>query len=80
MHPEELLCKLWFCQRCGFRSPWWKGSGRFPLCTACERLERSHRVEDVAPHSVTPSPQPTQRYPARANLSAAVYSYRPQRR
>jgi hypothetical protein len=75
MHPEEFLCRIWTCQRCGFRSPWWNGCGRFPFCTECERLERNHH--QLADAVVTP--QPTHN-PRPSNLSAAVYSYRPQRR
>ena len=54
MHPEEFLCHLWTCQRCGFRSSWWKGCGRFPLCTWCEKNQRpadSDRSSKAEPFS-----------------------------
>jgi hypothetical protein len=47
MHPEEFLCRLWTCQGCGFRSPWWRGWGRFPFCTECEKNQRSERSPRV---------------------------------
>jgi hypothetical protein len=74
MHPEMYLCHLWICEGCGFRSPWWKGCNRFPLCTTCERLQRNHTLTDAAVTS-----QPTHN-PRPSNLSAAVYRYRPDRR
>ena len=39
---------VWFCDDCGFKSPWWKGCERFKYCTECERkhaeIERRNRA------------------------------------
>jgi hypothetical protein len=77
MHPEEFLCRTWTCQRCGFRSPWWNGCGRFLYCTTCERIERNHQLANVAESAI---PEHTHHASRPANLSVAIYSYRPQRR
>jgi len=39
---------VWFCDDCGFKSPWWRGCERFKYCTDCERkhaeIERRNRA------------------------------------
>lgn len=39
---------MWRCRDCGFESPEWRTSERFPWCTACEKKHPQHERDLVS--------------------------------